>query len=276
MCIRDRFHGTRDILESGTVAGVCPDSPTGRGDVLKQHSVWVRIPLGAPFHLIHRGPGSVGGQRNNADMYPICIREQALTFLEGGRSLNSVSRQLGISRAAIREWREFGVQPKHRPAICFRCEQCPSADEAAYSLLLGYYLGDGCISQQRSTFSMRVSCDKTYPGIVADVTSAIEAVHKNGSSLSSPGSRKSSSISLPISCADSFTRTVAGLGTGRLGWSPVKRSGTSTPAGSSPTTRRTSCFGARKPWTCSTFPGASPTGRLCRSPRRPQWPDSTS
>ena len=114
-------------------------------------------------------------------MYPIRTREQALTFVENGRSLNSVSKQLGISRAAIREWRECGVQPKHRPAVCFRCEQCPAADEAAYSLLLGYYLGDGCISQQRSTFSMRVSCDKTYGGIIADVTSAIAAVHEGGS-----------------------------------------------------------------------------------------------
>jgi len=114
-------------------------------------------------------------------MYPIRARAQALTFVEQGHSLNSASKQFGISRAAIREWRESGVQPKHRPAVCFRCEQCPGADEAAYSLLLGYYLEDGCISSQRSTFSMRVSCDKTYTGIIADVTSAIKAIHEGGS-----------------------------------------------------------------------------------------------
>jgi len=49
-----------------------------------------------------------------------------------------------------------------------------------YALLLGFYLGDGCISKQRRTFSLRVSCDAGYPGIIDRVSRAVEAVHRSG------------------------------------------------------------------------------------------------
>jgi hypothetical protein len=50
----------------------------------------------------------------------------------------------------------------------------------AYDLLLGYYLGDGRISRTPSTFALRVSCDRTYPGIVTEVTEAVKLVHDGG------------------------------------------------------------------------------------------------
>lgn len=109
-------------------------------------------------------------------MHPVEVRRRALDLLATGRSLNSVSNQLGVSRAALREWRDRGPEPRTRSARCCVCDG-GKPDEAGYSTLLGYYLGDGCISKARRTYSLRVSCDRTYPGIIADVGDAIALVH---------------------------------------------------------------------------------------------------
>lgn len=109
-------------------------------------------------------------------MHPVHLREQALALLADGWSMNAVSRRLHVSRSALRVWRDRGVQPMKNAAACFRCEDGPPVDQAAYAALLGYYLGDGCVSRQRRTYSLRVSCDKEYPGIVADVARTIESV----------------------------------------------------------------------------------------------------
>ena len=60
------------------------------------------------------------------------------------------------------------------------CSGDACKDPGAYTALLGYYLGDGCVSRVRRTFSFRVSCDQTYPGIIEDVGRAIQAVHVGG------------------------------------------------------------------------------------------------
>ena len=88
-------------------------------------------------------------------MYSRARRAEALALLSDGWSLNRVSQQTGISRAAIREWRERGIDPHGwRPrGSCFRCDSHAVGDPAAYSGLLGYYLGDGSISQGRAAFS---------------------------------------------------------------------------------------------------------------------------
>jgi hypothetical protein len=113
-------------------------------------------------------------------MYAIGIRQQALALVSNGRSMNSVSKELGISRAALRDWREHGVELKCPSILCFVCEGVPPSNAAAYSSLLGYYLGDGCVSRMRRTFALRVSCDRTYPRIVADVTDLATQVHVGG------------------------------------------------------------------------------------------------
>ncbi len=122
-------------------------------------------------------------------MHPISARQKALALIATGRSLNSISKQVGVSRAALREWQQHGIEPQGRPAPCFRCARGHTQDASAYAALLGYYLGDGCISRQRTTFSLRVSCDRTYAGIIEDVTRCIEAVHDGGSAchVSGPG-----------------------------------------------------------------------------------------
>lgn len=109
-------------------------------------------------------------------MHPESLREQAIALLESGWSLNAASKHLGVSRAALRGWRDNGIVPRGQPRLCFVCRGHACGDTAAYAALLGYYLGDGCVCRQGRTYSLRVSCDETYPGIVADVGRAIGAV----------------------------------------------------------------------------------------------------
>jgi hypothetical protein len=109
-------------------------------------------------------------------VYPTNVRSDALSLLEDGASLNAVSRQLGISRSALREWCDQGVEPRRRSAHCFVCDCGDPADAAAYAALFGFYLGDGCISRLGRTFMLRVSCDRKHPGIIHDVSRLIESV----------------------------------------------------------------------------------------------------
>jgi hypothetical protein len=90
-----------------------------------------------------------------------------------GLSISETSRRTGVSRAALRDWIS---RPARGPAACPRCDDTP-LDAAAYTALLGYYLGDGCISRMPRYFALRVSCDATYPGIVEDVTRCLVALH---------------------------------------------------------------------------------------------------
>lgn len=104
------------------------------------------------------------------DVYGDAIRDQALARLRAGMSTNQVSRELGVSRAAIASWRQRthqGQPPCPAPAT-------PSPD---YAALFGFYLGDGCISRMSRTFAMRVACDARLPGIIDDVADRFRAVH---------------------------------------------------------------------------------------------------
>ena len=120
-------------------------------------------------------------------MYPERVRAEALTRLAAGRSLSDVSRELSISRSALRAWRDSG--PPAGPArSCPRCDDAELAGPA-YAALLGYYLGDGCLSATPRYFSLRVSCDASWPGIVADVVAALRGVRPGANvfRVSAPG-----------------------------------------------------------------------------------------
>ena len=119
-------------------------------------------------------------------MYPRSVRQQALDRLASGATLSQVSRDLSISRASLRSWRDDEMRPV--PARCPVCEQT-SVPRAAYAALLGYYLGDGCLSAHPRYFSLRVSCDAAYPGIVGDVRRAIDTVrpHRRVFLVEAPG-----------------------------------------------------------------------------------------
>jgi hypothetical protein len=105
-------------------------------------------------------------------MYGIRIRDQAVELLGQGLTHSEISRSLGVSRSTLRSWL-VDPQPSARG-----CPRCDGADLALpeYAALLGYYLGDGCVSRHRGHVTLRVSCDSSYPGIIEDVESLIRRV----------------------------------------------------------------------------------------------------
>ncbi|SCD38583.1 MULTISPECIES: transcriptional regulator [unclassified Streptomyces] len=110
-------------------------------------------------------------------MYDVKTRERVLALVAQGRSLNSVSKQTGMSRAAIRSW-QTRLEPvdKHRGRSCPRCAEEPTAIEhsSSYAYLLGLYLGDGCISAaKRGVYSLRIACADAWPGLIDACAEAI-------------------------------------------------------------------------------------------------------
>ncbi|MFJ5677318.1 transcriptional regulator [Streptomyces sp. NPDC093097] len=111
-------------------------------------------------------------------MYDRATRERALALVAQGRSLNSVSKQTGISRHAIRAW-TTRIEPLSRKAECPRCEQEPRLPDAtgSYAYLLGLYLGDGCISRQpRGGYALRIACADAWPGLITACREAMRTV----------------------------------------------------------------------------------------------------
>lgn len=106
-------------------------------------------------------------------MYDLSTRKRALALVAQGHSLNSVSRETGISRAAIRSWQDR-IEPRPRIAPP---EPGPPADECAYAYLLGLYLGDGCISAHpRGGYYLRIACSDGWPGLIEQCREAIGKV----------------------------------------------------------------------------------------------------
>ncbi|MFI6057078.1 transcriptional regulator [Streptomyces sp. NPDC051286] len=113
-------------------------------------------------------------------MYDLDTRKRALALLAQGFSQNSVSKQTGISRAAIRSW-QTRIEPLgwSRAADCPRCGDMPSnpEDPAAYAYLLGLYLGDGCISSaKRGVYFLRIACADAWPGLIDACAEAMQIV----------------------------------------------------------------------------------------------------
>ncbi|MER7833212.1 transcriptional regulator [Streptomyces sp. NPDC095602] len=117
-------------------------------------------------------------------MYDIRTRRRALALVAQGRSLNSVSIETGISRAALRSW-QIRVTPKEsQGAACPRCcdEPGPPPDPVAYAYLLGLYLGDGCISEHRRGVAyLRIACANAWPGLISACEAAVRAVRPRNS-----------------------------------------------------------------------------------------------
>ncbi|WP_419994064.1 transcriptional regulator [Streptomyces boninensis] len=115
-------------------------------------------------------------------MYDTATRKRALALVAQGRSQNSVSKEMGISRAAIRGWMTR-IEPLPRiPQVgaCVRCAPDPALpkEPESYAYLLGLYLGDGCISAHPKGGGryLRIACAQAWPGLVEECKRAIIAV----------------------------------------------------------------------------------------------------
>ncbi|MBO8198108.1 helix-turn-helix domain-containing protein [Streptomyces smyrnaeus] len=111
-------------------------------------------------------------------MYDINTRRRALALVAQGRSLNSVSKQTGISRWCLRSWQQRLHPSRRCTTTCERCSSPPRppADVAAYSYLLGLYLGDGCVSRLARTYTLRIACADVWPGLIDACEQAMRLV----------------------------------------------------------------------------------------------------
>ena len=107
-------------------------------------------------------------------MYDRRIRAQALELIASGLSQNAASKQLGVSRAAIRDWlRDPTPKATSRTAV----PDVKALDPWAYAHLLGLYLGDGHIAaMRRGVHQLRITCDDKYPGIIAEASLSMHRV----------------------------------------------------------------------------------------------------
>ena len=115
---------------------------------------------------------SVRARRETQGVYLDRVRVAALVALDEGASLSAVSRDLGINRSTLRAWHD---SPRVQSTDCPRCDG-RVLDVQAYAALLGYYLGDGCVSRLARYYTLRVSCDAKYPQIIIDVEHMIGSV----------------------------------------------------------------------------------------------------
>lgn len=120
-----------------------------------------------------------------AFVHPPNMVAEALELRAAGEPIAGIARRIGIARSTVRQWLAGGTAAlDERIARAVPAERCyarcdpPSTDldELGYAYLLGQYLGDGCISSTGTTFRLRITCCDAYPGIMAEVRSAILAV----------------------------------------------------------------------------------------------------
>jgi hypothetical protein len=56
----------------------------------------------------------------------------------------------------------------------------PQLPRESYAYLLGVYLGDGCLGEVGTSWSLRITLDEAYPGIIDSCCEAIEVLRGNG------------------------------------------------------------------------------------------------
>ncbi|MEV8564156.1 helix-turn-helix domain-containing protein [Streptomyces sp. NPDC051322] len=117
------------------------------------------------------------------NMHGIAVRQKALDLIRSGSRNADVARQLNVPLGTVSYWLHMdrakrGEKVRTRPSLlCPRCNDRP-LDRAAYSYLLGLYLGDGHISHyaKHKVPSLMITCDDAWPGLQDAVESAMKAV----------------------------------------------------------------------------------------------------
>jgi hypothetical protein len=104
--------------------------------------------------------------------------ETVQRLVAAGMNDCAIARQTGIPRCTIRDWR---LRPPIRPrpvgtSICGVLHDFAAFPAAAYSYLLGMYLGDGCISRHPRAWRLRIVLDDKYPRIIDRCSEAIDAL----------------------------------------------------------------------------------------------------
>jgi hypothetical protein len=105
--------------------------------------------------------------------------ETVKSLAASGMNDCAIARKTGIPRRTVRDLR---CRPTIRDRLAAGSSTCgidhdfPSLQPAAYSYLLGIYLGDGCVSRGGRVWRLRITLDSRYPGIIARCRETIEVL----------------------------------------------------------------------------------------------------
>jgi hypothetical protein len=111
------------------------------------------------------------------------VRQKVLALLPDGAKNTEVARSFGIPPGTVGYWKHVDRVKRGEPItvrpslLCPRCDG-RDLDKAAYSYLLGLYLGDGHISHyaKHKVPSLMITLDDAWPGIQAGTERALRTV----------------------------------------------------------------------------------------------------
>jgi intein/homing endonuclease len=98
--------------------------------------------------------------------------EAVLALAREDHGAGEIARRTGIPRATVRDWLAGSVP---HGALRERTRE-PPRDLAAYSQLLGLYLGDGHVARIGRTFMLRLFFDARYPGLIGEAVRVVRRV----------------------------------------------------------------------------------------------------
>ena len=101
----------------------------------------------------------------------VCLRDSGFNHSE-------ISRKLDIPRTTIRDicQKYADVSQLAEEAVSNAVQWRFESSHRQYAYLLGMYLGDGCISECRRCYKLRITLDKKYPGIIEETVAAIQSM----------------------------------------------------------------------------------------------------
>jgi hypothetical protein len=126
-------------------------------------------------------------------MHSLEVRNKAVAMVRAGHSNAATARTLDVPAGTIGTWvhrdrARHAELPGRSPANCPRHDNA-SVKPEEYSYLLGLYLGDGCISRLGRTYSLRIACCATWPGLIGECAAAMRSTRPGNrvSFTDSPG-----------------------------------------------------------------------------------------
>ncbi|WP_446210584.1 transcriptional regulator [Micromonospora sp. IBSANI012] len=113
-------------------------------------------------------------------MHPPELRARARELYLSGATIADTARGVGLSYPTVWHWCRDRPQPVvHGTALrCFRCQPGVDnpTDPAAYSYLLGLYLGDGHLVTSARVPVLRISCSNAWPDLISACDAAMRSV----------------------------------------------------------------------------------------------------
>lgn len=106
------------------------------------------------------------------------LRHEVLRLFDLGLTGYQVSKQTGVPKSTVYYWRDHPTRGTRNATTCFRClpNLFDPPPTAAYTYLLGQYLGDGHITTGPKTVVLSIACCDGWPGIMDEVEQVIRRV----------------------------------------------------------------------------------------------------